>query len=157
MLPLLFAFRNSYQTQHMHGSQWALALGIVGAIIASLNQVIFILKVTDLRQSILGSSVGNGLIGLAILLFSIYSLADPNIPRWLAIFGIVLGSAMALGLILGTFFLDDIYALSTGALDYANMKPFMVLVMFAAAINQVGLPVWLLIFGIKILNRTINM
>lgn len=156
MIPMMFAFRHIYQAQHVGGSQWALVLGIIGAAIASLNQVVFLLKVIDLKQSMLGASVGIGLIGITILLYSLFSRTSPDFPNWFVIFGVVLGVAMALGLIFGPFFLDDVFALSTGSLDYANMKPIMYLVMLAGAINQLGLPVWLLILGRMFLIGKLN-
>jgi hypothetical protein len=156
MIPLMFAFRYIYQGQHFRGSQGALVIGVLGTAIACLNQILFIEKLIDLKQSMFGSSVGNGLIGIAILIFGIFSLTNPEVPKWFTIFGVVLGVAMAIGLILGTFFLNDVHALSTGTLNFGNLKLIIYLVMLAAAINQLGLPVWLFLLGRRILSGSIN-
>ena len=73
MLPLLFAFRQVYRVEFPSSSQWALILGILGAAVASINQIIFLLKVIDLKQSMFGYSAGIGLMGLSVLLFSLFS------------------------------------------------------------------------------------
>lgn len=156
MIPLMFAFRYIYQGQHYKGSQWAQAIGIFGAAIACLNQILFISKIIDLKQSMVGSYIGNGLIGITILIFGIFSLTNPEMPKGLAILGIVLGAGLTFGLILGTFYLDDIYAISTGMLTSGNPKPIIYPVMMTAAITQLGLPTWLLILGRRILSGSIT-
>jgi len=151
MLPMMFAFRQIYPAGT---TLWALVLGVLGAVVASGNQVIFLLKVIDLKQSMLGFSVGLGLIGAAILLFSLKLQTDPAVSGGFTVFSFVLGAALSIGLILGTFFLDDVYNLAAGAMDYSAMKPVAYLVLLSGAVNQLGLPVWLLLLGRMFLKGT---
>lgn len=156
MLPLLFAFRHIYQADFSGGSQWAIVLGVLGAAIASINQVIFLLKIIDLKQSMVGYQVGLGLIGVALLLFAVFGRTNAEIPGGITIFGIVVGAAFTMSLFPGIFFLNDFYAMSTGTLDYSTMNPLMYLMLLAAAVSQIGLPVWLILLGRLFLNGRIT-
>jgi len=156
MLPLLFAFRQIHQAAFPGGSQWVLVLGILGVAVASINQIIFLLKVIDLKQSMFGYSVGIGLIGLAILLFSLFNRSLPEISGGFSVFSIVLGAVMALGLILGVFFLDEVYAMANGTLSFSPLTPVALLIGLSGAVNQLGLPVWLLMLGRMFLVGKIN-
>ncbi len=154
MLPMIFAFRQIYPTS---ANLWALILGILGAIIATGNQVIFLLHVINLKQSILGFAFGLGLIGVAILLFSLKLQTDPAVSGGFTIFSFVMGAALAIGLILGTFFLDDIYGMASGAMGFSAMKPITYLILMSSAVNQLGLPVWLLLLGRMFLKGTFHL
>ena len=147
MLPLLLAFRQIHKVEFPGGSQWVLVLGILGIAVASINQIIFLLKVIDLKQSMFGYSAGIGLIGLAILLFSLFNRTLPEISGGFSIFSIVLGAAMTLGLVLGVFFLDEVYAMANGTLRFSPMTPITFLIGLSGAVNQLGLPVWLFMLG----------
>jgi len=156
MLPLLFAFRQIHQVAFPGGSQWVPVLGILGVAVASINQIIFLLKVIDLKQSMFGYSVGIGLIGLAILLFSLFNRSLTEISGGFSLFSIVLGAVMALGLILGVFFLDEVYAMANGTLSFSPVTPVAFLIGLSGAVNQLGLPVWLLMLGRMFLAGKIN-
>lgn len=56
----------------------------------------------------------------------------------------VLGIAMAIGILAGFFFLDELHAVSHGTLDWSGVNPLLYPVVLAGILTQIGLPVWLL-------------
>jgi hypothetical protein len=147
MLPLMFSLRSILQGQNGAASQWALVLSVIGAVIASVSQVIFIVNVIDLKQSMVGNGLGVGMMGIAILIYSLLGRANVDISTAFAWFGIILGAGMALGLVSGTVFLDQTYGMATRSFDMRDLNPFMYLFLLAVPVTQLGLPVWLLMLG----------
>jgi len=61
-----------------------------------------------------------------------------------------------LGLVLGVFFLDEVYAMANGTLRFSPMTPITFLIGLSGAVNQLGLPVWLFMLGRMFLAGKIN-
>lgn len=144
ILPLVFVLPRILGVQHAGVSQVGRMLGIVGLLIASLAQVILLLKIIDLKQSIWGNLVGLGLVGLPILIMALIDLGSPELPASFNWFGIVLGIAMAIGIPAGFFFLDELHAVQDGTLVWSATSPWIYPAVLAGVISQIGLPVWLI-------------
>ena len=91
-----------YRAHHAYAARTAdvaRALALAGAIIAPLGSVLVIADVTGWVLAGLVTTFGYALIGLWLLCINISALGWPGYPRRLAIFGIVAGSGMAIGLL----------------------------------------------------------
>lgn len=80
-------------------SQIALALALVGAVFAIIGSVLVISGRTDFVLAGWYSGVGNALIGLWLVTFCCLTISSDVFPRSLAIFGIIAGAIMAIGLV----------------------------------------------------------
>ena len=80
IVPLVIALPRILGAQYADVSRVARVMGIVGLLIASLAQIILLLKVINLKQSIWGNLVGLGLVGLPILIMALINLGSPGLP-----------------------------------------------------------------------------
>jgi len=80
-------------------SQIALVLALVGAIFTVIGSVLVIFGYTDFVLAGLYTGVGNALIGLWLAAFCYFMLSSDMLPHSLIVFGIVVGTCMAIGLI----------------------------------------------------------
>jgi len=145
ILPLFLAFRYFQERQNTGILQVAQVIGIIGILVASIAQVILLLKVIDFKQSIWGNSIGVGLIGIPILVFSIINLGSTNLPASFNWFGVLLGVAMAVGIPAVFFFINEFFALShSGGLDWASVNPLFYPAVLAGILTQIALPAWLI-------------
>ena len=112
ILPLFMAIRKFQGVQNAEISQVVQTIGIIGILIASLAQVILLLKIIEFKQSIWGNSIGLGLIGIPILVFSLMNFGNSNLPAGFNWFGVILGVVMAVGIPAVFFFIDEFSALS---------------------------------------------
>jgi hypothetical protein len=90
-----------YAEHHAHSpavSQIALALAVVGAMITILGSVLIIFGFTDFVLAGWYSGLGNALIGLWLAALCHALLRGAALPPNLAIFGILTGAFMAIGL-----------------------------------------------------------
>ena len=144
ILPLFLVFE---QIPGVESTQiaWVVKLiGILGILIASIAQVILLLRVIDFKQSVWGNSVGMGLIGIPILTMAILNLGSSQLPAGFNWFGIILGAAMVIGTPAVIFFIDELHALGSGAdFKWASVNPLVYPAVLAGILSQIGLPVWL--------------
>lgn len=80
-------------------SQIALALAIIGAIVSIVGSVLIIYGFTGFLLAGWYSGVGNALIGLWLVAFCYAMRRSDALPHSLVLFGFVVGTFMALGLI----------------------------------------------------------
>ena len=145
ILPLFLVIRKFQGVQNASIPQVVQIIGIIGIMIASIAQVILLLKVIEFKQSIWGNSIGLGLIGIPILVFSLLNVGNSNLPASFNWFGVILGVVMAIGIPAVFFFIDEFYALShSGNLDWATVNPLFYPAVLAGVLTQIGLPVWLI-------------
>ncbi len=144
VLPLIFTMPKILGEQNVGISQIVKILGIVGILISSMAQIILLLKIIVLKQSIWGNVVGYGLIGLPILIIALLSRGNPEVTASFNWFGIILGTAMAIGIPAGFFFLDELYAIQNGTLALSATSPLIYPVVLAGILTQIGLPIWLI-------------
>ena len=145
ILPLFLAIRKFQGVQNAEISQVVQIIGIIGIMIASIAQVILLLKIIDFKQSIWGNSIGLGLIGILVLVFSLMNFGNSTLPAGFNWFGIIIGVLMAVGIPAVFFFIDEFYALShSGNLDWASVNPLFYPAVLAGILTQIGLPVWLI-------------
>lgn len=156
ILPLILALPKFLGAHNAGTAQAAKIFGIAGVLTASLAQVILLLKIIGFKQSIRGNSVGLGLIGLPVLTLAFLTRGSPALPASFSWFGIILGTAMAIGIPAGFFFLDELLAVEKGALDWSKANPLLYPVVLAGILTQVGLPVWLIWAARLILSGRLN-
>jgi hypothetical protein len=145
ILPLFMAIRKFQGVQFAEISHVIQIIGIIGILIASLAQVILLLKIIDFKQSIWGNSIGVGFIGILILAFALVNLDNSGLPVSFKWFGVILGVVMAIGIPAVFIFIDEFYALShSGGLDWASVNPLFYPAVLAGVLTQIGLPVWLI-------------
>lgn len=145
ILPLFLAIRKFQGVQNATIPQVVQIIGIIGILTASIAQVILLLKVIEFKQSIWGNSIGLGLIGIPILVFSLMNVGNSNLPMSFNWFGVILGVMMAIGIPAVFFFIDAFFALShSGNLDWASVNPLFYPAVIAGVLTQIGLPVWLI-------------
>jgi hypothetical protein len=93
-----------YRTHHTYAARAgdaARALALAGAMIAPLGSLLVIADITGWFLAGLVTTFGYALIGLWLLLVNISALSWTAYPRRLAIFGLVAGACMAIGLLAG--------------------------------------------------------
>ncbi len=156
ILPLIIVLPKFLVRHNLGISQVFRFIGVIGILIASLAQVILLLKIIDLKQSIWGNLVGLGIIGIPILVMSLINLGNPDLPAAFNWFGIVFGIAMVIGIPAGFFFLDELYAVQNGTLVWSATSPLIYPVIFAGFITQIGLPVWLIWTARLLLSSTLK-
>lgn len=145
ILPLFLAIRKFQGIQDAEIPQVIQVIGIIGIMIASLAQVILLLKIIDFKQSIWGNSIGLGLIGIPILVFSLMNFDNSNLPTGFNWFGVILGVVMAIGIPAVFFFINEFFALGHSAdFDWAKVNPLVYPAVLAGILTQVGLPIWLI-------------
>jgi hypothetical protein len=145
ILPLFLAIRKFQGVQNTEISQVVQIIGIIGILIASLAQVILLLKIIDFKQSIWGNTIGLGLIGIPILVFSLMNFGNSNLPASFNWFGVILGVVMAVGIPAVFFFINEFSALGQGGnLDWSSANPMLYPAVLAGMLTQIGLPVWLI-------------
>jgi hypothetical protein len=158
ILPLFLAIRKFQGGQISNISQVIQIIGIIGILIASLAQVILLLKIIDFKQSIWGNSIGVGLIGILILAFALGNLDNSGLPDSFKWFGVILGVVMAIGIPAVFFFIDEFFALShSGGLDWASVNLLFYPAVLAGVLTQIGLPVWLIWAAQLILNGNLKL
>ena len=80
-------------------SHFALALAFIGAIFSVVGSVLILYGFTDFFLAGLYSALGNALIGIWLALFCFSVQSSDTLHQRLIVFGFVVGTAMALGLI----------------------------------------------------------
>lgn len=144
ILPLFLAFQ---RIPGLHNSQISMAvmlIGILGILIASIAQVVLLLKVINFKQSVWGNSIGMGLISIPILTLAFGNLGNSQLPAGFNWFGLILGVAMLIGIPAVIFFIDELHALGSGAnFNWKTANPLVYVTVLAGILSQIGLPVWL--------------
>lgn len=144
ILPLFLAFPRIPGVQNAQISMAVMLIGILGILIASIAQVVLLLKVIDFKQSVWGNSIGMGLIGIPILTLAIGNLAGSQMPAGFNWFGLILGVAMATGIPAVIFFIDELHAFGSSAdFNWKTANPLVYAAILAGILTQIGLPVWL--------------
>jgi hypothetical protein len=144
ILPLILSLPKLMGVENAGIALIVMILGIAGVLIASAGQILLLLKRIDFKQSVWGNSVGLGLIGLAFLALALLTRGNPGLPAGFNWFGIILGTAMAIGIPAGLFYLDELIAVEKGTLVWAETSPLIYPVVLAGVLTQIGLPVWLI-------------
>jgi len=142
LLPFVIAFPKILGIQNTGIYRIAMISGVTGILIASMAQVILLIKIIDLKQSIWGNLIGLGLVGILILTMTILNHNNPELPASFQWFGMVLGIAMVIGIPSGFFFLDELHAVQNGSLAWSSASPLIYPAVLAGVITQIGLPVW---------------
>jgi len=155
ILPLFFSLRQSTELQQTGLSQILLIIGIIGLLIASITQVVLLIKIINYKQSVLGNIVGTSLMGITILAYAASHL-NSALPSGFTWFGISLGAVMLSGFITAAFFLDKVTAMSSGQFTPTNTSPLMSVAVWAGMLAQIGLPIWLLWAARLLLNGTLK-
>ena len=109
ILPLFLAIRKFQGVQNTVISQVVQIIGIIGILLASLAQVVLLLKIIDFKQSIWGNTIGLGLIGIPILVFSLMNFNNSTLPASFNWFGATLGIVMAVGIPAVFFFINAVF------------------------------------------------
>jgi len=144
ILPLFLAFRQITGTPPSQISIALMLLGILGILIASFAQVVLLLKIINFKQSVWGSSIGMGLIGVPILALSLVNLGSSQLPVGFNWTGLILGTAMLVGIPGVIFFSDELHAIgSSSAFNWRSAHSLVYPAVLAGMLTQVGLPVWL--------------
>lgn len=155
VLPLFISLRQNAELQQPGFSQFFLIIGMIGLLIASITQVVLLLKMINYKQSVLGNIVGTSLMGITILTYAISHL-NSALPGSFTWFGIMLGAVMLSGFITAAFFLDKVTAMSSGQFTLTSANPLMSVVVLAGMLAQIGLPIWLLWAARLLLNGTLK-
>jgi uncharacterized membrane protein YeaQ/YmgE (transglycosylase-associated protein family) len=88
-----------HNVQSLHFSLFALILATIGALVVVIGSVLAISGRTGWFLSGLYMAAGNAMIGLWLIGLNYSALRGNSFPQNLAIFGIICGAVMALGLV----------------------------------------------------------
>jgi len=127
-------------------SQLTLGLVVIGAIAMLAGTILSVARITDFVMAGWYTGIGNALVGLWLIGFSYTMLNSELLPRNLAVFGVVTGVFMALGLV-GFFGI-------IAKIDQLNAMPKYLYIAFFCYLGAYILyPIWAIIFGRNLLIR----
>lgn len=128
------------------GSQIALILAVVGAVIAVIGSVLVIFKYTGWVLAGFYTSIGDAIIGLWLAMFCYAMLRNTAFPHNLMTFGLVTGILMAVGLI-------SVLGITTG-IDSIESLPWYLNVGYLGYVGTYILyPIWAIWLGRVLLSR----
>ena len=156
-LPFMWAFYLLYRSDQGLLSLLALLLGILGVAVVNVTQFRLIIHQLTFEQNLPQVVTGAGLIGVSIILFNLLGRANAQFPIGFTWLGIIVGTLMAAGILLASFFEKELYAMMTGALDWSSANPLMLLVVTATFLSQLAYPVWGIWLGRMLLRGAISL
>ena len=156
-LPFMWAFYLFYRSDYGLVSLLTLLLGILGVIVINVAQFRLVIHQLTFEQNLPQVVIGAGLIGIAITLFNLLGRANAQLPGGFTWLGIVVGVMMAMGILLALFFGKEFFAIMSGNLDWSKANPFMLVVITATFLSQLGYPVWGIWLGRMLLRGVISL
>ena len=127
-------------------NRFTLSLALIAAIIAVIGSILIIFDITGWVLAGWYTTVGNALIGIWLLTFSLFARQNNLLPANLSTFGIIVGSIMAVGImaILGILM----------SIDSMESTPWYISVGFLGFLGSYLLyPLWALWSGRILLYR----
>lgn len=98
---LMWQLNRYFKTQTSWLSLAGLIIAGIGALVATVGSVLVISGVTGYVLAGHYMNLGFSLIGLCLLIFNAFARQTGDLPRSLAIFGLVVGAVMVIGLVDG--------------------------------------------------------
>ena len=127
-------------------SQIGLVLALVGAIFTIVGSILIIYGFTDFVLAGWFTGLGCALIGFWLVSFCYSMLTSNEVPHNLVIFGLVVGSFMAVGLI----GIPGIFA----RIDSMESMPWYLYIAFLGYLGTYILyPIWMILFGRILLQK----
>lgn len=127
-------------------SQLTLGFVIVGMVAMLAGTILSVARVTDFVMAGWYTGIGNALVGLWLIGFSYTTLNSEVLPHNLAIFGIVTGFFMALGLVGMIGILLKIDQLN-------SMPKYLYIAFFCYLGTHILYPTWAILFGRNLLMK----
>jgi len=155
LIPLSLTFYRYYRASFRWPSQIAQFLGVAGMLAVGVTGFLVALRMGEFKQSLTPVMIGYGLIGVWLTVNNYFGLKDSDLPRKFTWLGLVVGIAMATTLLIGLFWIEDMFSMLTGFAGQSQgngSNPLMMVVLFVGApIHQLGYPIWAIWLGRMIL------
>lgn len=121
-------------------SQITLGLAVIGAIATIVGTILSVARVADFVMAGWYTGIGNALVGLWLISFCLNVLGSDSIPHNLAVFGVVAGAFMLLGLI-------GILGIVTKIDKMESMPKYLYIAFFCYLGTYILYPIWAILLG----------